>query len=374
MIPWTPARLGWLLLSSFPGFGSRTLERLYSIFGSDGENACTVSREELREIGVRPKTIASFFEYREIVRPEPLAERLKKEGIRFILSEDEEYPKLLKEIADPPRALFARGAPFPQHTPLVAVVGTRAMTAYGRTVARLVGHDLAQSGYTVVSGLALGIDGVVHEAVVEKGGRAVAVLGCGIDDATIYPRTHAQLAEQILKHDGLLISEFPPGTPGLQYHFPLRNRIIAGLAQTTIVVEAAEGSGSLITAHLALESNREVLAVPGPITSFQSKGTNRLIAKGATPYLSIADLSSYKGPPDPAKTKPAIPPRDLTDSEIHILKALSEPQRIDDVARRTNLSIPQLSAELCALELSGFIEYLPDTTISKTPLATTLIH
>lgn len=271
--------------------------------------------------------------------------------IQCIRREDPAYPPLLREIADPPLELFVRGRLPDPHRLHLAVVGTRACTPYGVTVARQIGRDLGVTGTVIVSGLALGIDAIAHAAVLDVGGTCVAVLGTGVDDASLYPRANVRLAHRIIEGGGAVVSEFPPGTGSQKYHFPLRNRIISGICRGTIIIEAAEGSGSLITARQSLEQNREVFAVPGPITSPQSAGTNALLKQGAIPCLSTQDiLEAFNGAtPVPARR------RDVTADERLVLDALEISMGLNDLARHLSMNASAVCAIVTTLELDGFV-------------------
>ncbi len=227
--------------------------------------------------------------------------RLGEGGYRWIGRSDVEFPSRLRAIHDPPPGLFLRGAPAAEllARPAVAVVGARACSDYGAHVARSLSRELAAAGVVVISGLARGIDGWAHRGCLEAGGETVAVLGCGIDRD--YPRAHASLAHEIGER-GLLVAEYPPGVAPAPWRFPARNRIVAGLALATVVVEARERSGALITADLALEEGREVLAVPGEITSALSQGANALLRLGATPVTCAADVLEAIGIEPPSST------------------------------------------------------------------------
>jgi DNA processing protein len=253
-----------------------------------------------------------------------------------------ELPPLLRAIHDPPRRLYLRGrgdtALLAQRA--VAVVGARACSPYGAQVARMLGRELAAAGAVVISGLARGVDGEAHRGALEADGHTVAVLGCGIDRD--YPAAHASLAERIAGIS-LIVSEYEPGVEPAPYRFPARNRIIAGLAAATVVVEARERSGALITADFALEEGREVLAVPGEITSSLSAGTNALLRLGATPVTSASDVLEAIGlepapPPAPAVTHP-------------LLELL--PATADELARTTGLPPGEVAATLAELEIAG---------------------
>ncbi|MFA5185129.1 MAG: DNA-processing protein DprA [Patescibacteria group bacterium] len=350
---WDANRLGWLGLAWFDGFGTRTLHKLAARYGGNGEAAWSTSASVLLELGVTEKIASRFAEYRREKELENLAEKLDGSGIDFMLENDTAYPPLLKQISDPPFALFVRGD-LQSISPAVAIVGTRNCTPYGKTVATELARDLSISGMGIVSGLALGIDAYAHQATLESGGRCLAVLGSGCDDETIYPRHNLNLAHEILDSGGAVISEFPPGAEGLKHHFPLRNRIIAGISRATIVVEAAEESGSLITAHLALEQNRDVFAVPGPITNVQSGGTNKLLKQGAIPCTGAADILEHfemtTGSPRPG---PAAP---TTGEEQEVLEALDRPLHVDDIGRALGLEAASLAGLLVTLELKGWIK------------------
>jgi DNA processing protein len=275
---------------------------------------------------------------------------LATRGLRWLARSDPAFPPQLRAIHDPPPGLFLRGA---GDTSLlaatsVAVVGARACSAYGTAVATSFARRLAESGVIVVSGLARGVDAAAHRGALE-GGVTVAVLGCGIDRD--YPRSHAGLAERIAER-GLLVSEYPPGVEPAPWRFPARNRIVAGLCLATVVVEARARSGALITADLALEEGREVLAVPGEITTALSDGTNALLRLGATPATRVEDVLEALGV-EPSSPEPA-PPTSETGGVV--LAVISEgPAAIDDIVRRTELSAAAVAAALAELELCGLV-------------------
>lgn len=367
--PWDAGRLGWLLLASFDGFGSRTLARLRKTYGRNGDAAAGAPPETFERTGCGPKTIGRFLSFRSGTNPANLALKLDSDGIRFLLFDDPEYPPLLREIADPPGALFVRGADIPPSLDLVAVVGTRNASAYGRRVATMIGGDLARHGIGCTSGLALGIDADVHASVVAAGGYAVAVLGSGVDEASLYPRHNLGLAHRILDGGGTLLSEFPPGAEGFKHHFPLRNRVIAGLSRATIVVEAAPDSGSLITAHAALEQNRDVFGVPGPITHAVSAGVNRLLAQGAAPYTGIGDLlGALRREPGPVATKDPV---HVSDDERRLLRALRTPVHPDELSRMTGRPIAEVATLLTALEIKGLVGAAEGNAFALTEAART---
>jgi DNA processing protein len=255
------------------------------------------------------------------------------------------FPPLLRAIFDPPKRLYIRGSAADDvlEQPAVAIVGARACSPYGSQVARRLGRELASAGLTVVSGLARGIDGEVHRGALEAGGMTVGVLGCGIDRD--YPAAHAELARRI-RERGLVVSEYEPGVEPAPWRFPARNRIIAGLCAATVVVEARDRSGALITADLALEEGRDVLAVPGEITSPLSAGTNALLKLGAAPCTSADDVLELFGVASETRPAPSV-----DGPAKKVLAAL--PGAADDVARTTGLDARVVAVALAELELAG---------------------
>jgi len=260
------------------------------------------------------------------------------------------YPALLAELYDPPRRLHLRGGPAAiLDRPSVAIVGARSCSPYGAQVARDLARELAAAGLVVVSGLARGIDGEAHRGALAAGGLTVAVLGCGIDRD--YPRAHAELARRIAA-SGLVVSEYPAGVEPSPWRFPARNRIIAGLAQATVVVEARERSGALITADFALELGREVFAVPGEITSGLSGGTNDLIRQGATPLLGAEDVLEALG----IERCPPPAPETLSPGAGAVLAVLADgAAALDELSRATGLASPEVAVALTDLELAGLV-------------------
>jgi DNA processing protein len=260
-----------------------------------------------------------------------------------------DLPELLRQIHDPPRTLFLRGSGSADvlEQAAVAIVGARACSPYGSQVARMLGRELAAAGLVVVSGMARGVDGEAHRGALEAGGITVAVLGCGIDRD--YPAAHAELARRICER-GLVVSEYEPGVEPAPWRFPARNRIIAGLAAATVIVEARERSGALITADFALEDGREVFAVPGEITSTLATGTNRLLGQGATPLTSADDVLELFGLA--ASQRPATPA--IGANATSVIERLTEgAASADELARATGLEPGPLAAALAELELAG---------------------
>jgi len=276
--------------------------------------------------------------------------------IRHLTDQSDHYPSLLREISQAPTDLYIRGnIKLLNQEPILAVVGSRYPNTYGkRCIAKLL-KPIVQAGVPIISGLAYGIDSLAHKICLENDSPTIAVLGSGIDDASIYPRAHIGLAHDIIAQDGVVISEYPPGTPSFKGHFPARNRIVAGLAQAILIVQAHERSGSLITARLGLEGNRDVCAVPGPITDKLSAGTNRLIQQGAAPILASDDLfhALKIDPPTVTTTDPA---HKLTADQKSIVAALTdEPVHIDQLAEKLNQPSSVISVTLIELELQNVV-------------------
>jgi DNA processing protein len=279
--------------------------------------------------------------------------------IRGLTLADVDYPPRLKEIHDPPDPLFVKGA-LPDPTRIhLAVVGSREPTRYGHEVVERLVKPVAASGVVIVSGLAYGIDGLAHKAALDAKGTTVAVLGAAIDDEQFCPALNRPLAMRMLAEGGALISEFATGSKIATYNFPKRNRVIAGLCHAVLIVEAANKSGSLITARCANEEGRDVYAVPGPITSALSEGPNRLIRSGATPITSADELMEALGMAHAEKPL-AVKPVELSDPDEKAAHAAfgTEPMHVDELVRATKLSALRLNVALTSLELKGAIKHL----------------
>ena len=275
---------------------------------------------------------------------------LRQSGIRWLPRSGPSFPPLLHAIHDPPAGLFVRGAADVDvlARPAVAVVGARACSGYGSHVARMLGRELGAAGVVVVSGLARGVDGEAHRGALESGGLTVAVLGCGIDRD--YPAAHRELARRIAER-GAIVSEYAPGVEPAPWRFPARNRIIAGLAAATVIVEARERSGALITADFALEDGREVFAVPGEITSSLAAGSNRLLSLGATPLTAVEDVLGALG-----VARPEAGTEALSDVDRQVLERLVEGSAsADELARVTGLDAASVATALVELELAGLV-------------------
>ena len=296
---------------------------------------------------VRPPSSARWNAHVRAFDAQAYEQRLGAQGLRFLARMAPDFPPLLRAIHDPPPGLFLRGAAAPEtlSRPAVGVVGARACSGYGASVARTLARELAAAGLVVVSGLARGVDAEAHRGALEAGGVTVAVLGCGVDRD--YPAAHAELARRIAER-GLVVSEYAPGVEPAPWRFPARNRIIAGLCAAVAVVEARDRSGALITADLALEEGREVFAVPGEITSALSAGTNDLLKLGASPLTRAADVLSCFGLEAAAARAP-----DLSPEAARLLALLRDASAgADELTRRSGLTADAVARALVELELA----------------------
>ncbi|MBI2020791.1 DNA-protecting protein DprA [Candidatus Daviesbacteria bacterium] len=346
-----------LALHSIDGLGPIRLKALIEYF-KDPKLAWEADLKQIREIGIPQSTVELLVETRKKLDPEKYAQSISNSGIKWLTIFDEEYPKLLKEIYDPPIVLYYKGEILPKDDKAIAIVGTRKMTGYGKAVTEQFTQGLVDGGLTIVSGLARGVDSLAHQTVLKEDGRTIAVLGGGLN--YIFPPENTELANKISQGFGAIISEFPPNYPSLAGNFPARNRIISGLSLAVLVTEAAEDSGSLITARLALEQGREVFAVPGPITSTLSKGPIDLIKEGAKvvtdPQEILDDLGISQGVRVKVKGESEL---ELSDDEKKILDYLeNETRHIDEVCRSLNLSAAQVSASLVKMEIKGIVRNL----------------
>ncbi len=342
----------WLALVRFPKFGAMSIQKFMRAF-PNMERAFNASALDLIEIGVRSDVANRFLQERIHIDPIAEYERMIKEGVRAITRKDEDYPKLLNELYDPPGVIFVRGTLPSEDKKHIAVVGSRKATNYGFQSVEKIVEPLAKAGVVIVSGLAYGIDSLAHKKTLEAGGLTVAVLGSGIDNDSIYPSQNRTLASQIVASGGAVISEFPVGTPPLPLHFPLRNRIIAGLCHGTLVIEAAIKSGSLITARSAMESGRTVYAVPGSIHSPLSEGPNNLIKMGATPVTSAEDIEDITV----ENVKPNYQPQSKKEQTIYDILS-DRPIHIDEITHSSDLPIGTVSSTITMLEMKGVIKHV----------------
>ena len=342
----------WVGFNLIKGIGAVRMQGLIAYFG-DLESAWQASPVDLAGAGLGLKLIERVVQARDNVDLDKIWEKIEKQGIKILTWQDETYPQRLKEIDQPPPVLYIRGDYLPDDLFAVAIVGTRRVTPYGRQITEELSSFLAANGLTVISGLARGVDAIAHQAALRAGGRTIAVLGSGVDK--IYPPEHRALAEQMMER-GAIISDYAPGTPPDASNFPPRNRIISGLSLAVVVIEAGETSGALITAEFAAEQGREVFAVPGSILAPQSKGTNKLIQKGALPLLSVNDLMQALDITRVGDQKAArkIMPSDATEAKL--LGVLgNEPLHVDEIRNQAELPIEKVSAALALMELKGMV-------------------
>ena len=346
-----------ILISYFPKMTPKRYQDLIAVF-DNLENAWQASPNDLKKTGWDDKLVNEFINWKNNLDENKIAKILEQEKIYCLTKNDEEYPKLLKEIYDPPFCLFVKGK-LNNNGYNLAVVGTRKFSTYGKQIVEELVSELASQGVTIVSGLALGIDGIAHEATLRASGTTIAVLGSGINQSHIFPKEHAKLAEKIIENGGAIISEYPPGTIPTHYTFPRRNRIVAGMCLGTLVIEAPEESGSLITAQCALDNNREIFVVPQNITAPNSKGGNNLLKNGAhlvteaKDVLDILELNNIKEVVANRQILPASP------EEEKILKILSrDPININEIIKCTSLDSATVNATLSIMEMTGKVKNL----------------
>jgi DNA processing protein len=342
----------WIGFNLIKGIGAVRMHGLIAYFG-DLESAWDALPVDLAESGLGAKVIERVIQARESVDLDKVWENIEKQGIKILTWQDEIYPQRLKEIYQPPPVLYVRGEYLPDDLFAVAIVGTRRVSPYGRQITEELSAFLAANGMTVISGLARGVDSISHQTALKAGGRTIGVLGSGVD--RIYPPENRVLAERMIER-GAVISDYAPGTPPDASNFPPRNRIIAGLSLAVVVVEAGETSGALITAEFAAEQGREVFAVPGSILAPQSRGTNKLIQKGALPLLSVTDLMQTLDITRVGEQKSArkIMPSDATEAKL--LDVLGhEPLHVDEIRNQSELPIEKVSAALALMELKGMV-------------------
>ncbi len=351
--------------SNFPGIGPIKFEKLIKHFGS-AKSSWNGSVDELKL--VLGKSLTGKFEsFRKEFDIELYLKKLDKQRIKFVCLNEKEYPPLLKKIPNPPIVLFVKGnskilrslppeAGRQNDNRAIAIVGTRHITSYGREITEMFARELSNAGLIIVSGMAYGVDGVAHKAVIDANGKTIAVLGNGVD--LPYPRENQKLYEEILDSDGLIVSEYPPGTPPSVGSFPARNRIVAGLSDGVLVTEGAQDSGSLITANFGLEFGRKVFAVPGPITSSLSAAPLRLIEKGAKLVITPDDVIKDLGISSFAKaSRDKQNLKSLSSEEKKIIELIeNESLQFDEIVRRLKLDSSKVGSLLSVMEIKGLIK------------------
>ena len=342
----------WVAFNLVKGIGPVRLERLLAYFG-DVQSAWLAPEYQLQSAGLSQKLSQQLSIVRGQVSLGKLEEQIQKSGFQVLTWDDQDYPEQLRLITQSPFVLYIKGTLKKEDVWAVAIVGTRRFTDYGRQVAEEISRVLAEHGISVVSGLARGIDGIVHRSALEAGGRTLAVLGSGLDH--IYPPEHKLLAEQI-SQQGALLSDYPLGTPPDGSNFPPRNRIISGLSKAIIIIEAGVKSGALITANYAAEQGKEVFAVPGKTTAPMSKGTNLLIKQGAHPLLEPQDILDLLSLSLLSKQKliRKILPGDPREAQIYQVVG-DEPLHVDEISTLTKMPIEQITSTLALMELKGMV-------------------
>lgn len=343
----------WVATSAIPGIGSATFGYLHKKFKSL-KKFWEATDAEINSLKVDVKTKASIIDFRNKVDPKIYLEKVYAMGIKVVAKIDRDYPANLRQLEGCPAVLYFRGTLLPEDDLAVAVVGSRNATIYGRQITEKLVFELSKNGLTVVSGLARGIDSVAHKMAIDAGGRTIAVLGSGID--SIYPPENRKLAEEIVKN-GALVSEFSLGFPALPNNFAARNRIISGLSLGVLVTEAAVDSGSLITAGYAAEQGREVFAVPGPVTSKTSEGTNNLIRDGVHLVTAAADILEILDIERKARQVTRDTKHFIKDKNQAAILAILDggTKHVDAIAKETKLPIEAVSAALSMMELSGMV-------------------
>ncbi len=335
-------------LANIPGVGNHTIRQLLKYCGSAREVYGMSGKELLKIYGIGEGMVARICESRKHLEPTRVWERLIEHGISFVSMEQDDYPKRLREIYDPPYALYYIGALPKEHTKTVGIVGARSCSSYGKNVALETGKYLAANGVAVISGMARGIDGCGHQGALAGGGKTYGVLGSGID--VVYPPEHDALYKKIAGSGGV-ISEYPPGMQPLPGFFPARNRIIAGLSDTLLLIEAREKSGSLITADLALEQGKDIYAVPGRVNDPLSVGCNRLIRQGAGIFLSPRELAAEL---HLFSEKNKLP---LEKSEHLVYSCLGlHPKSIEKISQETAMDFVTLTQLLQKMQQKGLVE------------------
>ncbi|MCF8063439.1 MAG: DNA-processing protein DprA [Deltaproteobacteria bacterium] len=362
-------RAAWMALHLVPGLGSRSIQKLIDRFGHPGP-VFRAGLKELQAAAGLTEAVAGRIR-RKAFSSDPRREltRVEQLGGRVLTFRDPGYPRALRQIPGPPMVLYLRGLDLPASQDMVTLVGSRTPTPYGVKTARALASELAERGVGVVSGMARGIDAAAHWGALEQGGYTAAVLGTGVD--RIYPWANRELFSRILEH-GTVLSEFPLGTPPEGRNFPMRNRIVSGLSRGVVVVEAARKSGSLITASLALDQGREVLAVPGSVRSQRSAGCHFLLKQGAALVESADDILEVLGlagtPGSPIeRSEPADRGSTLNPQEKGVYDMLGDdPVHIDEIIIASGMAVQHVLGLLTRLELTGLIEQLPGKMFVRT--------
>jgi len=350
--------------STVPGVGTARLRLLMKYFGN-AEMAWKAADRDLQQVGLPKDVLPVLLEQRRKLNVSQYIENIIKRGIKFVTVFDQDYPERLKNIPDPPNVLYYKSQLDGQQVSrlvenrAIAVVGTRKITSYGREVTEMLTSGLVANGFTIVSGLALGVDGVAHGTTLNCGGKTIAVLGAGVE--IVYPREHKDLYNSILEHGGAIVSEVAPEKFVARGVFPARNRIISGLSEAVLVTEGAIDSGSLITARAALDQGREVFAVPGPINSIVNEGTNYLLKNGAKLVSGVEDIVEELGYEQDSRAigqqeSKKLPKGDNEEEQKIIDLLVHEPRDFDGLVRESGMNSGQLAALLSTMEVKGVLK------------------
>ena len=354
-----------IVLNMLPGIGPLKVRDLISFVGG-ATKVLQSDRETLLAVsGIGNKLVDDLLNWNNIVNLENELELIEKAGVSIVTFNDSQYPELLKEIYDPPLLLYVRGTLPTNNDRLISIVGSRRVTRYGRKICENISASAAYNGWSIISGLAYGIDAVAHRATLDAGGKTIGVLGGGL--LRFHPQDHLNMAREMIDNGGAVISEFPMEYSPNKRSFPMRNRIISGLSMGTIVVEAGFKSGSLITAKFALDQGRTVFAVPGQVDNPQARGTNALIKDGAVLTESFDDVleefefSTFENIPENGNVVTSVASLELSDDEKMILDIIQEERDIsaDILASKSGLQVGSLLSVLMQLEMKKIIVQLP---------------
>lgn len=353
-------KLYWLGFSAFPGIGPLRFKLLLNYFGT-ARDAWEAPLAKLLEIGLGENLSRKFDDFRRKFSLTGYAQKVRDLGISPLILTDKKYPRLLKEIPDAPFLLYVRGRKKTARDPVwnidksLAVVGTRMITRYGKDVTQRLVSQLVSCGFTIVSGLAMGVDAVAHAAAIDSGGKTIAVLGCGVDCCN--PRTNQYLYDRIMNGNGVILSEFPLSTRATKGLFPARNRIISGLSLGTVVTEGASDSGALITARFAAEQGREVFAVPGPITSVYSQGPTKLLKQGAKIVTTVSDILEELAVANNSIDTPHVVKKGDSEEEQQIIDLLQhESMEADAIIRALQWEAGKVLSLLSMMEIKGVVK------------------
>lgn len=343
-------------LNIISGVGPQKIKMLLNHFET-AENVWAADFSMLGSAGIGPKLSERIISEKKNISPEAEWEKLEKNGISVLDFNNENFPAAIRETSNPPYIIYAKGKFLDINiSPLIAVVGSRKYTPYGAQIALQFSKDLSEAGITVVSGMAIGIDTFAHRGALDAGGKTIAILGNGLDDESIYPANNFHLSREIIEN-GALLSEYPLETKAGKLTFPARNRIVAGMTIGTVVIEAGEDSGALITAQMALDFNREVFSIPGSIFSPQSVGTNNLIKKGAKLVSGVRDILEELDLNYYHQRKESIEKIPESQEEKTILHVLSpDPLHIDNISKLTRLKTNEVSSTLSIMEIKGWVK------------------